>query len=512
MHDDQIRGLLRTLEDDRTPDPAFADALYRRLHMVAGDRRPSRTPMLLLAAALTIIVAAGIAVGSGLIKPPETVTVSATPMASTSGLAVASPSATPNASEDPSSSAPASASPDTGDPAEMVLFAEADGLRIRSEPSESGDVVTTLRRGQLMGATGERAEADGISWYQVRIGPGDLAGWVSAGRDGERLRRVVDGAVAFVCEGGCGDASLVSVQPSGNGALTGIAEEPYREWTWSPDGTRIAATSDDGGAKPAEIVVMDTDGSNLRTLGLGYGPAWSPDGTRLAWSTGATLVVTDDSLAPTELDLDLLSAGNPMWAPDGLSLAFGAIDCPECPVDEPIVGDPPSATWIVGIDGSGLRQITGGDYSGLADWSPDGTTLAFVQHDLSGEFPTRAYTIPVAGGERTYLEDGGAILGGPSWSPDGRFLLYATPEDIVITAGDGSSSRTLLGPNLLADSLAWSPSGQWILSHGSAIIDQVEQPGVMIQPVDGSAEAVQISPRTAFVRSEAWQPVLAPLP
>ena len=56
MHDDQIRGLLRTLEDDRTPDPDFADALYRRLHMVAGARQPSRAPFVLLAAALPTAV------------------------------------------------------------------------------------------------------------------------------------------------------------------------------------------------------------------------------------------------------------------------------------------------------------------------------------------------------------------------------------------------------------------------------------------------------------------------
>ena len=513
MDDDQIRSLLRTLEDDRTPDPAFANALYQRLQVVADARRPSRAPFLLAAAALLTILAAGLAVGSGLLRLPETVDASGSPSPNTTGLAVASPSApTSSVAPAPSGSAQASAEPDTVVPPGSILFAEADGLRIRSEASESAEVVATIRSGQHMAATGARQTIEGMDWYEVRIGPGDLHGWLAAGPDHGWVRLVDDGAIGFICEGGCGTASLVSVTPLADAAIKAISNEAYREWTWSPDGTRIAATFDGGNAGEAEIVVIDADGSDRQRLGEGYGPAWSPDGRRLAWSVGRTLVVTERDLVPTELDLELRSAGTPMWSPDGASLAFGAIDCPGCPVDEPIIGDAPSATWIVGADGSGLRQLTGGDYSGLVDWSPDGTTLAFVQVDLSGEFPMRAYTLPVTGGERSYLEDGGAIAGGPTWSPGGQFLLYATPEDIVITAGDGSTARRVVRSNEMGvGSLAWSPSARWIVLRSLAIVDAVEQPGIFVAPVDGSEPAFQISPREASVSREAWQPVLVPL-
>ena len=334
---------------------------------------------------------------------------------------------------------------------------------------------------------------------------------MAAGPDDRWLRLVDDGAVGFVCEGGCGAASLVSVEPSGDAAITAIWDEDSWEWTWSPDGTRIAATFSGGGAVETAIVVMDADGSNRRTLGAGYAPAWSPDGSRLAWSTGSTLVVTDGNLAPTALDLELRSAGTPMWSPDGASLAFGAIDCSECPVDEPIAGDPPSATWIVGVDGNGLRQLTGGDYSGLVDWSADGATLLFMQYDLSGEFPTRAYTLPVRGGVRAYLEGGGAITGVPSWSPDGRSLLYATPEAIVVAGRDGGAPAVVMpAPEAGLESLSWSPGGRWILFGTLAVADG-EGPAIRIIAADGGAEPIQISPSDASASRAAWQPVLVPL-
>lgn len=509
MHDDQIRSLLRTLEDDRTPDPAFADALYGRLHMVAGDRRRSRTPFLLLAAALLTILAASLAVGSGLLRLPETVDASGSPLPSASGLAVASPSATRPGSESPapSGSAQPSRQPDPTAQAGSILFAAADGLRIRSEPSEGGAVEATIRSGQLMAATGERQTVADMDWYGVRIGPGDLSGWVAAGPGHDWLRLVADGAVGFVCDDGCGAASLVSVTPFGDAAITVLGDAAVREWTWSRDGTRIAATVDDGG----RVEVMDADGSNRRTVGSGYSPAWSPDGSRLAWSTGTTLVVTDDELIPTELDLELRNAGTPMWSPDGRMLAFSAIDCTECP-DGPIVGDPPIATWIVGVDGSGLRQLTGGDYSGLVDWSADGTTLAFVQYDLSGEFPTRAYTLPAAGGERLYLASEDAITAPPTWAPGGGSLAFATQREIMVAGPDGSSPRAVAtSPESGFGSIAWSPSGQWLLYSTLGAADG-DGPAIWIMPIDGSGPPQQLSPSDGSSHMPAWQPLLVPLP
>lgn len=519
MNEDKIRGLLRTLEADRAPDPAFAEALFGRLSLAARTAAPRRSPFLLLAAALLVAtLVAALAVGSGLLRLPVVVDASASPQPSASSLALSSASAMPatSASAEPTAAATPRQSAAPIDLAGGILFAEADGLRIRSTPSESGDPVATIRRGQLMGATGETATADGMTWYGVRIGPGDLAGWVAGGPDNAWLRLVQDGAVAFSCSG-CVDPTdnpqeqdsvIVSVTPFGDDAVTTVSSDLITHVSWSPDGNYLAGAVPN--ADGSTIVVMRPDGSERREVGPGgYSPAWSPDGTRLAWTTGDALVVTDGNLTPSELAVSTRSAGNLRWSPDGSLIAFDAIDCPACPPDEPIAGDPPSATWIVGPDGSGARQVTGGDYSGLADWSADGATLSFIQYDLSGEFATRAYLLSVEGGDRRYLLDSAAVTPPPAWSPDGTRLAMATPDGIVVAGGDGSGASLLVpsdGGAFLGDVL-WSPSGAW-LAYTSSAGPEVT---VWIAAVDGSGTR-QISPAAAQAGNAAWQPVLVPLP
>ena len=513
MHDDQLRGLLRSLETGHEPEPAFADALYARLRFAAVESRRSRTPMLLLAAALLALLTAGVALGSGLVQLPFVVeplpSASESPSTAPSSVAVASP--TPSATADPSATPAPQASPSTPETLEgRVAVATADGLAVREEPSTDGVLVGRVNAGQRLGILAGPVEAEGLEWY--RVGPAAPTGWVSSGPEGDWLELVEDGVIGFVCEEGCGTPALASVTMLGELGRTAIALGVYREWSWSPDGTRIVAGFDDGGAIPSEIVVMDADGSNRKTIGPGYDPAWSPDGSRLAWTDGTTLVVTDGNLVPTSLELGVRAAGRPTWSPDGARLAFSALDCPECPTDEPIFGDPPIATWIVGADGSGLRQLTRGDYSGLVDWSPDGSTLAFIEYDLSGEFPTRAYTLPVDGGERAYLDVAESITAPPTWSPDGRYLAYATELDLIVALPDGSSPRVIASsPESGYSVLSWSPSGQWLLYATLGTADG-EGPSIWITAFDGSGSPRQVSPADGTSRSPAWQPILVPLP
>ena len=95
---------------------------------------------------------------------------------------------------------------------------------------------------------------------------------------------------------------LVSVDAS-TGAQLGDLTPTGHNWApaWSPDGTRIAWVSQQGG-RP-EIWVMNADGTAPHALprvipetgGFGDGePSWSPDGERIAFTrlTGASVIIS----------------------------------------------------------------------------------------------------------------------------------------------------------------------------------------------------------------------------
>lgn len=385
----------------------------------------------------------------------------------------------------------------------------ADGIAIRADASADAAVVARVNAGQRLGVTGGPLRDGGMDWYEVRLGPGTLRGWIATGPDGTWLMRVSDGDLVFGCDG-CGDAAGLYRASLDGASLTPITDDRVSDWAWSPDGSRLAAALLESVAGPVSIVVMDADGANRQALGEGYSrPSWSPDGTRLAWSDAEALIVTDGDLRPARIDLDTRAPGHVHWSPDGARIAYTAIDCPACPEDGPIAGDPPSGIWTVRTDGSDLRQVTGGDYSGLGGWSPDGSRLGVVLSDLSGEFPTRAYTIPAGGGERTFLLEGGAVLGAPAWSPDGTRMAFVTEEGLVVADGDGSNPRVVAASGETAiTQYVWSPSGARI---AYTIGGASDGSGVFVIGADGG-QPRRLTPEGASANGAAWQPVLEALP
>ncbi len=507
MHDDQIRGLLRALEADREPDPAFADALFGRLSLTARNATPRRSPFLLLAAALLLAtLVAALAVGSGLLRLPVIVDASASPEPSAS--TVTSPGPVSSSSTQPSTPATPLETAAPASLAGRILFAEADGLRLRSEPSGAGDVVATLRRGQLMGTSGKVETADGMDWYEVRIGPRTtITGWVAAGRDHDWLRLVEDGAIAFRCVGCGNEAVYVRVTPFGDADIATVAPDDVLDWSFSPDGSAIAAEV--AMAAGTSVVVMNGDGTDRREVAVdAYAPAWSPDG-RLAWIGLNGIVVSDAGANPRTIG-SAVGAGLLSWSPDGSRLAFVGRDCAECADAGPIAGDIPGAIFVVDADGSNLRKLTGPAYEGAFSWSPDGVSIGFVRFDLSGEQPTQAFIVPSAGGEPEVLLNGTAVTGNPQWSPDGSSMLVPTPDGLVLLDGTGQAGTIIARAEAGIAGASWSPSGQWVLY---TVLGTADGPGPQLWIVrpDGT-EARQLGPAGASATQTIWQPVLVAIP
>jgi hypothetical protein len=174
MHDDQqLRSILRRMDRPTDPDPGFADALFRQLS-VASRSRPSRTPFILLAAALLVAtLAAGAVVGSGLVDLPWFTSDANPILPSHSPDALPSEVAAGTATPEPSDTAVASASPSPaqGISVGMMVTPVVEGVTLRESPGTAGTRIGTLAQGPPNYVVDGPVDADGYTWYQLS-GPG----------------------------------------------------------------------------------------------------------------------------------------------------------------------------------------------------------------------------------------------------------------------------------------------------------------------------------------------------
>ncbi|WP_459647549.1 cutinase family protein [Kitasatospora sp. Ki12] len=152
-------------------------------------------------------------------------------------------------------------------------------------------------------------------------------------------------------------------------------------------------------------------------------PAISPNGQQLAVSeTGpnSNRVITVIDLAsgtPLRLDTGPDDARQPAWSPDGSKLAFVAND---------YVGKT-SSIKVVSPAGGPVTSLS----DGTADkpvrqpaWAPTGDIVTYAVGQPDG--PARLESVSVTGGSQSTLFDAG-IDGafGPSYSPDGQYLIFS---------------------------------------------------------------------------------------
>ena len=211
---------------------------------------------------------------------------------------------------------------------------------------------------------------------------------------------------------------------------------------WSPDGARLAFDRYDRNQFARDIYVMGADGSGLKRLtgdpSDDSDPAWSPDGSKIAFGRDGAIYTVN---AIDGSGLHALTTGgydsHPTWSPDGLRIAFASSRSGA------------NAIYATNVDGTGIRQLTrdpAGDYT---PWfSPDGRRIAFQR----GESGVGAiYLINVDGTGLTQLTLFGRT---PSWSPDGRVIVFEQYGLTVVNADGSGMMRRGIGFDP-----AWSPVG-----------------------------------------------------
>ena len=236
-----------------------------------------------------------------------------------------------------------------------------------------------------------------------------------------------DGRIAF---GDFAGRQIFSIQPDGTGRmkLTHTARRVNSQPSWSADGSQIVFVRQTANFHESELVVMDADGADPTSILTSpfrkdyvtfLRPVWSPDGTQIAFCAAPRrgqakiFVLQADGTNPVKLSRGAHSDCSPDWSPTG-DIAFinfegrndslltmnadgsnrevlvrtGAslhpswsADGDSIAVERRLLDEQRNDIWVVGADGTGLRQLTDTPrrWEFTPAYSPEGGEIAFVR-------------------------------------------------------------------------------------------------------------------------------------
>lgn len=189
--------------------------------------------------------------------------------------------------------------------------------------------------------------------------------------------------------------------------------------SWAPDGERVAYTTAANGTH--EIHVRNTTTNESRAiLGGGRGLSkhdWSPDGQALVYMQEGHLYTYRFDGTGVELLFTDGRADYPAWAPDSRTIIYTScnVACDLFRYDT-ATGRNLRLTSNLGAQGERIYPAV----------SPDGRTLAYTA--LNGQDGTKIHLMDMTTGRAHRLTTLPREISEftPSWSPDGRMIVFAT--------------------------------------------------------------------------------------
>ncbi len=288
-------------------------------------------------------------------------------------------------------------------------------------------------------------------------------------------------------------------------SLAGAQDHP----SFSPDGNQVA------------FVLRGTENCGIYTTMVGgekslrltsdcsdAWPTWSPDGRRVAfhrYEHGMAIYVVP-AFGGSEHRL-YKGPSNPWacgfdWSPDGSVVAFS----------EARTDWNGSRISLLSLADSTTRQLTSPsgqqvDYSPA--FSPDGTTVAFVRGALAGAVED-LYVVPAAGGvPRRLTFDKTWIEGPPTWTPDGRDLVFSSARGGLASlwriSASGGTPRPIAGVGVIASFPSISPKGNELVYKQTFIKENMLQVNLKDEKRSASPPAV-----LHLTKGRNWRPNFSP--
>lgn len=275
------------------------------------------------------------------------------------------------------------------------------------------------------------------------------------------------------------------------GAAATLMPNPFtRETVW------IAYQTNRSGSEGVWLIHPDGTGDHqVATSGpTVLLPDWSPDGKRLVVASrgGEAEPLYEYDLGTQTLRQlfeckdPCLGDDNPAYSPDGSKVLFTRALLPIVHSDA-MGDDVPSdcGLWIGDVATGEVKQITSNtnppcDREYGPGWSPDGSQLVYWRDPYKNGKPagTAVYVINADGRGERRLTDPAENAGDASWSPDEKWIVYATyplseynfstpkTSNLFRIHPDGSGKEQLTfneTTDLRATQPQYTPDGKWII-------------------------------------------------
>ena len=146
----------------------------------------------------------------------------------------------------------------------------------------------------------------------------------------------------------------------------------------------------------------------------------------------------------------------------------------------PRLGWPTAEIYVMDADGGNQQNLTNDpndDWS--PSWSPDGERIVFSSNRDGNRDGNRnnyeIYVMDADGNNQQRLTDNDFYDSAPSWSPDGKRIVFTSRRDghfigdfglsseIYVMDADGKNTRRLTNNRKRDSSPSWSPDGKWIV-------------------------------------------------